>query len=189
VSVALFLFALMLSLGSSGPEQNDLRISIARIETADSKPSNPELAITLENRGDEDLVVVLGYRLGKRMFPQAITLLLTDASGRTSTLHYRPPLRVGARIDDYIVTLRRRASYVLRVSLAQYRSPYTGEGRTIPPVDGELDPKLPFGTWSVQATFDGLPARYSNSDTQRIRLMNFWTGAVSSNMLRFVIPH
>ena len=191
VSVALFLFTLMLSLGSSGPQQSDLRISIARIETADSKPSNPEFAITLVNRWNEDFVVDLGYMLGngKRMFPDAITLLFTDPSGRTSKLHYRPPVRVGGRIDDYTVALRRHASYVFRMSLAQYRSPYSGEGRSTPPVDGELDPKLPFGTWSVQATFDGLPARYANSDTQGIRLMNFWTGAVSSNVLRFVIPH
>ena len=57
--MAPLLFTLMLSLGSSGPQQNDLRITIARIETPDAKPNNPELAITLENRGSEDFVVVL----------------------------------------------------------------------------------------------------------------------------------
>ena len=75
------LLAVLLSLGSSGPEQTDLPISIARIETADAKPSNPEFAITLENRGDSDLVVLLGAVVGRKLYPHAISLLLTDPTG------------------------------------------------------------------------------------------------------------
>jgi hypothetical protein len=187
VSVPFVVFSLLLSLGSAAPKQNDLRISIARVETADSKPSNPAFAITLDNQGEDGLQLVLGYRLGQRMFPEAITLLVTDSRGRTSWLHYHEPVKLGARIDDYIVALRPRASYVLRVSLAQYRSPFTGEGRDIPPVEGPLDPKLSPGFYSVQATFGGQPARSGNSDMQGLGVMTFWTGTVSSNVLRFSV--
>ncbi len=187
MSVARFLFTLMLSLGSSGPQQNDLRISIARIETADAKPSNPEFAITLENQGDSDLVVLLGAVVGRKLYPHAISLLLTDQSGRISNLRYRGPLRVGGRIDPYIVGLPSHATYVLRVALAQFVSPYTGEGRTTPPADGDLDPRLPSGSFAIQATLQEPGEKNLGADVYGNRLMNLWTGTVSSNVLSFAV--
>ena len=80
-------------------------------------------------------MVLLGAVVGRKLCPQAVTLLLTDQSGRISNLRYRGPLRVGGRVDPYIVALPSHATYVLRVSLAQFTSPYTGEGRTTPPAD------------------------------------------------------
>jgi hypothetical protein len=76
VSVArfLFLFITRYSLGSSvwPGTQNDLRISIRPpSRTADSKPSNPEFAITLENQGDSDLVVLLGAVVGRKLYPHS----------------------------------------------------------------------------------------------------------------------
>jgi len=190
MSVALIFITLMLSLGSTGPEQNDLRLSIARVETAELQSSNLEVAITLENQSGADFMVVLGSMLGNgRMFPTAVTLVLTDQNGRTNKLQYRRyPPRISGRIDDYTVALRSHASYVLRVSLAEYLRPNKGEGRHLPTTDGELDSKLPSGTYSIQATFDGSLPRSSQSDMQGIHLMNFWTGSVSSNVLRFSIP-
>jgi hypothetical protein len=185
--VALFLF--MLSLGSAGPVQNDLRISISHIETAHSKPSNPEFALTLENQGDSDLVVLLGGIVGRKLYPQALSLLLTDQSGRISNLRYRGPLRVGGRVDPYIVGLPSHATYVLRVSLAQFKSPYAGEGRTRPPaMSDELDPRLPSGSYTIQATLQEPGEKNLGSDVYGNRLMNLWTGSVSSNVLHFAIP-
>ncbi len=189
MSVALFLFTLILSLGSSGPVQNDLRISIARIETADSKPSNPEFAVTLENQADSDLVVLLGALVGRKLYPHAISLLLTDQSGHISNLRYRGPVRIGGRIDPYIVGLPSHATYVLRVSLAQFTSPYTGEGRTRPPaMSDELDPRIPSGNYTIQATLQAPGEKNLSSDVYGNRLMNLWTGAAMSNVLHFVIP-
>jgi hypothetical protein len=187
VSVARFLFTLLLSLGSSGLDQNDLRISIAHIETADSKPSNPEFAITLENQGDSDLVVLLGALVGKKLYPHAISLVLTDQSGRVSNLRYRGPLRVGGRVDPYIVGLPSHATYVLRLALAQFVSPYTGEGLTTPPADGNLDPRLPSGSFAIQATLQEPGEKNLGADVHGNRLMNLWTGTVSSNVLSFSV--
>ena len=179
MSVASLLVALLLSLGTSGPEQNDLRLTIACVESVDSQPESPEFAITLENQGEVDWVVNLGFMLanGRTMFPTAVTVLLTDPSGGTRTLHFREPPGVAGRIDDYVVALRSHASYVLRVPLSDYRS--------TPDLRG---PELLSGTYTIQATFEGTGERSVNGDTQGIRLLHFWTGIVSSNVLRFSVP-
>jgi hypothetical protein len=176
--MALVLFALMLSLGSSGQGQNALRLSIARIEATNSKSSSPQFAVTLENQGDSDFVLVLGYMLGngREMIPSAISLGLIDQQGRTCTLVYRAPPVVGRRIDDYTVALRHYSSHTLRVSLGDYYA------------RGELGSHLASGTYTIQAIFDGRAAGSSNADMLGIRLINFWTGAVSSNVLRFSVP-
>jgi hypothetical protein len=189
VNVALIVLAVMLSLGSSGPEQNDLLLSIAHIETANSKPSTPEFAITLENEREGDLVLLLGTVVGGKLYPHAITLQVSDERGHTSGLRFRGPFRVGGRIDPYLVGMPSHATYVLRVSLEQYSRPYTGEGRTIPPTESKLDPELPPGTYTIQATLEGPTANSVASDGCGNPLMNRWTGSVSSNVLRFVIPH
>jgi hypothetical protein len=183
--MALAFLALMLSLGSSGQEQTALRISIARVETADGRPSNPEFVITLENQGAEDFVVVLGAVVGRKLYPHALDLLLTDASGRQSRLRFPGPARVGGRMDPYIVGLPGRASYSLRVSLVQFTSPYTGEGRTAPPAKGDLDPRLPPGIYRIQATLQ--PPGVDATDVHGNTLMNLWKAAVSSNVLQFSV--
>ena len=130
----------------------------------------------MENQSDADFVVVLGYMLGngRKMFPSAVSLVVTDQQGRTGELLYRAPPLVGGRIDDYTVALRNHSSYVLRVSLGDYRTAH-----------GELGSNLASGTYTIQATFEGLEARSANSDMLGIRLMNFRTGTVSSNVLSF----
>jgi hypothetical protein len=182
----LLLGSLLLSLGSLAQPQSDLRISLARVESGDTKPTIPTFVITLENQSDRDFVLVLGAVVGKKLYPNAISLLLTDPGGQVFTLRYRGPLRVGGRVDPYIVGLPSRATYVLRVSLAQFTSPYTGEGRTAPPAEGDLDPKLPPGSYTIQATVKA-PAG-NPSDPYGNRLMDLWAGTASSDVLRISIP-
>lgn len=88
-------------------------------------------------------------------------------------------------MDPYIVGLPGRADYALRVSLAQFTRPYTGGRRTAPPAKDDLDPRLPPGTYSIQATLQ--PPGVDASDVHGNTLMNLWTTAVSSNVLRFSV--
>jgi hypothetical protein len=184
VSVPVVLFSLLLFLGDAAPEQNDLRIRIARIEAADAKPSNLQFAITLENQGDADLVVLLGGVAGRKLYPNAITLLFSDQRGHISRLRFRNPPTISGRLDPYIVGMPTQATYVLRVSLAQYSSPYLGEGRD---TESKLDPGLPPGTYTIQATLEGPAANGLASDVYGNRLMNLWTGTVSSDVLQFSV--
>jgi len=185
--VGLLLFAVVLSLGSPAPQQNDVRITVARTETASSQPSNPEFVITLENRENKELVMVLGWKIGMRTYPHALIFLLTDPNGRTNTLRYRLPLRIGGRIVPYLLPLSGGHSYTVSVALSQYTSPYTGEGRTRPPASGELDPNLPPGTYTIQAILEKPPSQSINPDVPWPPA-NLWTGAASSNVLRFSVP-
>jgi len=188
VSMAPLLLALMLSVVSSHPEQNALRINIARVEAAETNLTNPEFAITLENRGAKELVIAVGWKIGTRMYPHGLTLLLTDANGHTDTLRYRLPLRIGGRIDPYLLpTLPMGARHTLRVFLSQYTSPYTGEGRTRPPAEGELNPNLPRGTYTIQARLEEAPLKIGKPDVQWPPA-NLWTGVVLSNVVTFTIP-
>jgi hypothetical protein len=164
------LLTLLLSIGSPGPQQDDLRLTIARVQSADG-PNNPAFTITLENRSDTDFMVVLGHMLanGKAMLPTAVKLVLTDATGRPRTLRYRDRRYAGiaGRVDDYVVPLRGRSSYVLRLSLAQFSSLEAGE----------LEVKQPSGTYTLQATFEGSQVNPStNSDMLGLRFMTFWAG-------------
>ncbi len=52
----------------------------------------------------------------------------------------------------------------------------------------ELDPKLPPGSYTIQATLQERGENNLGSDVYGNRLMNLWTGAASSNVLHFVIP-
>jgi hypothetical protein len=49
-SMALLLPTFMLSLGSAAPHDDDLPLTIARVESADAKPTDPEFAISVESR-------------------------------------------------------------------------------------------------------------------------------------------
>jgi hypothetical protein len=90
-----------------GPSADGLRIGISAIST--TVPSlGPQFMIALQNIGNTDFVVNLGFMLGngKVMFPVAIRLSLTDPAGDTRELQFfdrRYPAIVG-RLDDFTVS-------------------------------------------------------------------------------------
>ena len=137
--------------------------------------------IGLENTGENDVVLNLGTMLanGKVHLPDAIRLVLTDAGGESSELHFsdrRYPF-VGGRVDDYVVSLRAGSSYSIKVSLDEYWSPATKEHRL----------NLPPGEYRIRAEFTGSGARHINLDTQGMKLMNFWRGTLRSDETGFVV--
>src|SRR5262245_51498654 len=70
-----------------GPSADGLRIGISAIST--TVPSRgPQFMVALQNIGDTDFVLNLGFMLanGKVMFPSAIRLLLTDPAGETTKI-------------------------------------------------------------------------------------------------------
>jgi hypothetical protein len=157
-----------------------LRMAIAPLKSA-AEPSQQEFYVALENVGDSDVVVNMGSMLatGKVMFPEAVGLVLADSQGATRELQYfdRQYAVAGGRVDDFIVALRAGSLYTIRVSLDRYRSPATKE----------YGLKLGPGRYRIEARFEGHGARFLNSDTPGIALLNFWKGMLRSNSLSFEI--
>jgi len=164
-----------------GTANDGLRMTIQAAASASERPEDRHFYIALENTGDSDVVINLGYmtQAGRVMFPDAIRLFLTDPQGATRELQYfdRRYPGIAGRVDDFVVALRTGSVYAIRVSLDHYWSSATKE----------FGIKLDRGRYRVEARFDGQGARSLNLDTPGIGLLNFWKGTVRSNSLAFDI--
>ena len=165
----------------SGRPNAGLRLAISPVATAADRPAGIQFDVSIENVGESDVVVNLGFMLanGKVMFPEAVRLLLTDAQGATRELRYfdRRYPGIAGRVDDFIVALRSGSAYSIRLSLDRYGSATAKE----------WDLKLIPGRYRIQALFDGQGAMFPNLDTQGIALLNFWKGTLRSNPLSFEV--
>jgi hypothetical protein len=134
----------------------------------------PQLEVTLENVGDSDLNVVLGYSLanGRHHHPAALRLVVHGQGNQPRTLHYAQ-VRVAGRIDPLVVPLSVGASHTVRCGLDQFVDSQTGA-----PVD------LSAAEHPISAVLVGEPVSHANSDTQGLMLMPYWQGTVQSNEVR-----
>jgi hypothetical protein len=163
-----------------GPASDGLRMTMQPVASA-SGPGDPHFYIALQNAGDSDVVINLGYMTanGRVMFPNAIQLFLTGPQGATRELQYvdRRYPGIEGRLDDFVVALRMGSVHAIRVSLDHYRSSATNE----------FGIKLERGRYHVEAHFHGQGAQSLNRDTPGIALFNFWKGTLRSNSLAFEI--
>ena len=139
----------------------------------------PEFRVALRNVGNADLTLNLGIMLanGKKQYPTAIRLLITDGSGKKRELRLMGPPGVAGRMDDFIVSLPAGSTYGLRVGLKDYWCPDTKEFSI------ELDD----GQYGIAAMYEGKGAQAVNLDMEGVRLMDFWTGKVTSRTATFRI--
>jgi len=58
-------------------------MAISSVTAATERPEERDFYVAIDNVGDRDVVVNLGYMIanGKVMFPEAVRLLLTDSYG------------------------------------------------------------------------------------------------------------
>jgi hypothetical protein len=145
--------------------------------TGSSKADVPEFQVAFRNIGEQDVTLNLGFMLanGKVQLPKRIGLSLNEVNGKTWNLSFfdRRYPAINGRVDDYVVPLRVGSIYALKISLDQYWSPDTKE----------LALNLPPGKYQINAQFEGGGAKTSNLDMPGIKLMNFWTGKLQSNVL------
>lgn len=155
-----------------------LRLGVS-VRSGNLPPTAVEFDVALQNVGDNDFVVNLGFMLanGRVMFPRAIRLLLTDPAGATRELDFvdRRFAVVAGRLDEFTVALRTGSIYVLRMRLDQYVSPATKEFAL----------KLADGRHRIVARFEGQGATIGNLDMPGLAFMNFWKGTVQSNSVEF----
>jgi len=161
-----------------GPASAGLRMAVWTTPSDTIQAAAPHVHVGIENVGESDVVLNLGIMLanGRRMYPLAIALVLTDTTGKIRPLTYPDPA-VGGRVDDYLVALRAGSRYSLRLGLEQYYSTSADE----------YPLKLAPGSYRIEARLAGREARAINLDTQGIALLNFWTGTLRSNVATFTL--
>lgn len=156
-----------------GPTLDGLRMSLCIPDTG--SPEDPELDVTLQNIGTNDLALDLGIMLanGKYQLPNNFGLNITDGTGKVLKLSFfdRRFGAISGRIDDYAIPLRAGSTYLLKMQLDQF---YSGAA-------GIWGMKLGPEKYEITAEFEGTDARAVNSDDAGLRLMNFWTGKLKSN--------
>ncbi len=128
------------------------------------------LHVTMENMGQEDILLNLGTMLGNGRIqrPDAIRLLLVDGTGDRRELHYADPdvPGVAGRIDDYAVPLRAGSTHSIALELRDFWCPTTKEHA--------ID--LPPGTYEVRAQFTGTGSQHDGG----IPSLPYWTGTLES---------
>jgi hypothetical protein len=162
--------------GAFGAVVNGLQVKITPITSGSGAAADVKFEIALQNVGESDFVLNLGTMLGngKTMWPDAIRLLLTDAGGQSRELRFSiRTAGIAGRVDDYIVALRAKSVYTVRVSLDDYMR--------------DTAAKLAIGRYKIAAQFVGRLANGVNRDMQGVALLNFWGGIAHSNIAEFEV--
>jgi len=166
--------------GTADPQANsvELRMSIIAITPQKAK-GIPVFRVTIKNVGDKDAMLNLGIMLanGRVLLPDAIRLILIEPDGKSRELHFadRRYPGIAGRVDDYAVPLRAGSAYTLRLSLGDFWCPKTNEFRL------DLKP----GAYRVCSELAGTGALCANPDMEGMKLMNFWKGALQSDVTVF----
>jgi RNA polymerase sigma-70 factor (ECF subfamily) len=162
-----------------GDAQEGLRIGLA---VEESGAGQERLAVALENVGKDDLVINLGVMLanGRKQFPSALGLALTDAKGATRSLRRSPPF-VAGRVDPFVVPLGVGCRYTLRFAVADLTTDW---GHAL--AGAALAP----GRYRAVAHFDGkaVTRDQTNQDTPGLALMPYWKGTVRSGEVVVTVP-
>jgi hypothetical protein len=141
-----------------------------------SKTSN--FRVELRNAGENDLILNLGSMLanGKKQYPDAVVLTLTDSQGKPQRLALQGPFYIAGRVDPLVLPIPIGSTFSIPVDLNRYGPP---------------DYKLKPGTYSLEAqvTGKGVSQQEANLDVKGIALMPYWKGTVTSNQLRFEISN
>jgi hypothetical protein len=133
--------------------------------------------VVLENVGDTDLNVKLGYSLAnwKSHHPAAIRLLALSKGNKTRTLSYMQ-VGVAGRLDPLVVPLPAGSTYTLRCQLAKFADSESGE-----PTD------LTAKDYRIAAELVGQPVTKVNQDLQGFALVAYWQGTARSNEVQLIL--
>jgi hypothetical protein len=129
----------------------------------------PQCEVTLENVGDSDLNVKLGFSLanGKSHHPAALRLLARKGN-EARTLVYAAIPGVAGRFDPFVVPLPARSSYTLRFAFDKYADLDTGD-------------RIDLKDYRIAAELIGEAVTEANHDLEGLALMPYWQGRVRSN--------
>ena len=157
-----------------------MTIHLDQAEGVQSKA--PKFRVEMRNVGESDLILNLGIMLanGKKQYPNAVVLTLTDAQGKSRRLDLREPAAVAGRLDPLVLPIPVCAAFSIPVNLDKYWAA----------TSKEFDYKLKPGNYWLEGQFTGkgVSQQEANLDVKGIALMPYWMGTVTSNHLQFEVP-
>ena len=172
--------ALNISETSSQPSQ-ELEITVRLDPSAHNQSDLPKFRVELQNAGKRDLTLNLGIALanGKKQYPDALVLLITDPEGKARQFDLIGPAGVAGRLDPLILPLPVGCTFSLPVDLGKY---WAAQSK-------EFEYKFRPGRYSIQARLTGraVSQQEANLDVKGIALMPYWTDTATSNLLPFDI--
>jgi hypothetical protein len=164
----------------SGNALPSLQLTVGFDSVKDEHAATPKFRVTLRNNSENDLCLNIGFLLanGKMQFPQAISLSVVDATGKTLPLGSLKPGYIAGRVDPYILPLPAGGLFSFSVELKDYVAGLPKDNGN----NGHLRP----GAYSFVARFasQGVKDEGVSGDA---RLMPLWAGAVTSNQLKIVL--
>jgi len=151
-----------------------MRINLDQAKNVQVK--TPKFRVELRNAEESDLTLNLGIMLdnGRKQYPTAIFLNLTDTQGKSRRLDLIEPADVAGRLDPFVLSLPVGATFSMPVDLDKYFAPSSEE----------YDYKPTPGTYSLEAQFTGKGVPRDMD----LLLGHYWEGTVKSNRLRFDVP-
>jgi hypothetical protein len=160
---------------ADGKAVGGLRIRLQLPAAGKGEKLPPQCEVTLENVGDSDLNVKLGFSLanGKSHHPDALRLLVRSKGNKTRTLIYAAIPGVAGRVDPFVLPLPAGSSYTLRCAFDKYADSETGD---------RLD--LTAKDYRIVAELLGEAITETNLDVQGLALIPCWQGKARSNEVR-----
>jgi hypothetical protein len=161
---------------SWGETVSGLQLAIHREPAERAQSKVPSFRVELRNAGESDLILNLGSMLanGRKQYPDAVVLILTDSQGKSQTLELQGPAGVAGRVDALVVPIPVGSTFSIPVDLEKY---------------GPFGFKWKPGAYSLEAQLKGKGVNQAdaNLDVKGIALMPYWRGSVTSDQLRFEI--
>jgi hypothetical protein len=165
-----------------GAPVNGIAMLLTRV--AECAGSNiPCFRLEFRNVGENDLILNLGMMLanGRKQYPSAVVLNITDAQGTHRRFDLIGPSGIAGRVDPYVLPLPVGGRFSVPVGLSKYFAA----------ASKEYNYKFTPGSYWIEAEFLGksVSERQANLDSKNVALFPYWEGVADSNELRFEIPN
>ena len=165
---------------SSQPNRG-LEMNINLDDSVQSGSQTPKFRVDIQNAGDHDLILNLGFMLanGRKQYPAAIVLTIIDMQGKARQFDLVGPGALAGRMDPLVVPLPAGSAFSLPVDLDKYWAA----------ASKEFAYRFQRGSYLIEARFTGkaVPSEEANLDVKGIALMPYWTGTATSNRLKFEV--
>lgn len=157
-----------------GDTVEGLRMNVS-IDTSDTN-NGDHLQVRIQNIGEKDVLLSLGWIIGYRAYVEEISLELTTSDGKhPGVVLTGVPAGVAGRVDPLVIPLLAGASYNIRISATHYYIPDSSE---------TVASFIKRRAGSLRVKLQGKAAANYLSSLQGPSMISFWQGTLFSNEIR-----